>query len=823
MNRKVLCTSILVVAFALVHNAFALAGVEKLERLKAKLPGPVFLYKGDAAPLPIAYPDPDDVRPLPRPPAPRRGAPPLSSGTGTGLPLAQEFSSQRFKLLSRALDEGGMAADAAANGNYCYVATTGGLSVYDVTNALEPDPVYEIENQSYSLEIESSLLAAVQGPGGDFVLFDIFDPARPVEISRIRPPEGFFFWDLTVDGSLAVATGLGELEGFDPMCAVLQVIDISDPYAPEVKSTMLGLDDMFRDVVIENTDLYLTVQWEGLAIFDVSDPAVIIQQGFTNIYGTIDGMVLDGGYLYCAGAGIQIVDVTDPSDPELIGEHGPGYTCDIRLSGHHAYVTDDDDHSLRVFDVLDPANPIEVGELEAFGIVYYMDLEGDRIYLADQVYGLLIVDITAPETPVDISLIHTGVQPHTADVEGGLAAATANSSWLYTLDVTDPFAPAVLGSTVPAPATTPGKTLSNNGIDLAGSEVVTSEWFWGMHVYDVAAPALPSPVGDLKIGKEWNPVARTGDLVYTGSYQLVVVDITDPADPKEVGAGPSVPSGITDIVISGDKAFVAGRDEIVIVDLIDPLTPGEVTRLSMNDWVKAVAVKDDLLGVVWETYHTLLTSSSFFELYDVSNPSEPVHLGSLELPYPSSWVQPGGSALVAQKDRFFVLGYKGLFAVDVEDPWNPSIAGVYPESPCHLIIYAPIEGVCAADGLLYMTGFEGLEILRFLDVGVFLTPEAEPTVVAQGKSFTYTLELENFTDHPQTVCPWVDEVFPDSSSGPKAGPLWITLEPGDEATYTRQLNVPLDAPVGMYQLYVRLRAQSGEELDNDRITFEVVP
>lgn len=170
-----------------------------------------------------------------------------------------------------------------------------------------------------------------------------------------------------------------------------------------------------------------------------------------------------------------------------------------------------------------------------------------------------------------------------------------------------------------------------------------------------------------------------------------------------------------------------------------------------------------------------------------------------------------------------MLGYKGLFAIDVKDPGNPSIAGVYPESPCHLIIYAPIDGVCAANGLIYMTGFEGLEILRFLDVGVFLTPEAEPMVVARGGSFTYTLELENFTGHPRTICPWVDEVFPDSSLGPKAGPLWITLEPGDGKTYTRQLNVPIDAPVGTYQLYARVRAQSGEELDNDRITFEVVP
>jgi hypothetical protein len=69
----------------------------------------------------------------------------------------------------------------------------------------------------------------------------------------------------------------------------------------------------------------------------------------------------------------------------------------------------------------------------------------------------------------------------------------------------------------------------------------------------------------------------------------------------------------------------------------------------------------------------------------------------------------------------------------------------------------------------------------------------------------------------------VDEVFPSGgSSGPAAGSVWFTLGPDEEVTYTRQLEVPDGTPAGTYHLNGHVKSHPDEEMDYDRITFEVV-
>lgn len=456
--------------------------------------------------------------------------------------------------------------------------------------------------------------------------------------------------------------------------------------------------------------------------------------------------------------------------------------------------------------------------------MWCLDVLGDKVYLPDVVYGLLVVDVSAPASPQLESMTPTGTYPFGVDVQDGMAAVTANMALLHTLDVSDPFEPKELGCFTPIPDLTPHNTPSNLGIDLEDGTVVASHWGFGVHTYDVTMPTLPQSLADVKIGPNLNPVARKGDLIYTGDSQLLVFDITDPANPVQVGSGPSVQQYFVSIRLSGDTGYAAAPGEIVIFDLASPVSPQELTRISASEFTKSIAVEGNLLGVYWETEYWNSTGHlSSFELYDVSDPNNPVLLSSLELPYPVVY-SPTGNGMSSADGGLFFLVSNHLLVIDALDPLNPFIAASYSVGLEYPYFWLGYLGVCVKDGLIYLAGLDGLEILRFLDVGIFLTPPSNPVVVPQGDSFSYEMKVENFTTASQTVQAWIDSPFSTGPmTNPAAAPMWMTLGPGESKVYTRKLEVPAGTTPGTYYLYGRVSSRSGEELDNQRITIEVVP
>lgn len=802
---------------ALLFVSPAAGQVNAARDLQVNWQGPVFLYQGKAD-LPDPYPSSEllgERIPNQRTPSFAR----LNGNTAS----RQVPGSERLKLVGSALDTGGMASDALAHGNYCYVGTSGSLSVFDVSDPTAPVLVHMISETAAVVDKNSTTMAAVMGCSGEVVLFDITNPEAPAEISRVAAPENFYYRNLAIDEALVIATGYGYIEPYGTS-AIMQLIDVSDPYSPQVSSTMLGVGDMFRDVLIHDTTAFLTVAGEGLAVFDISDPLVIKQIGFTPVYAYVDGMVYRDGFLFLSGHGLEIVDVSDPSNPQPVSQVGGAYTGDVKISGDIAYVTDDDDRALRIIDISDLFNPVKVAELAAYGKSYYFDLLGDLIFLPDQVYGLIVVDVTDPINPDVLSMTSTGTYAGGVAVEGDLAVVTANLAAVYTVDVSDPFAPEETGFTVPAPDTTPSNTLWQLGVNVSDGTAVTSHWNWGFHTYDVSDPSTPTMCGGLKNNADLSPVFKVDNLVYTGGSELQVVDITDPANPVQVGTGPSVASVITDIKIAGTTGYMSSYEEVVIFDLTNPIAPVELNRIMAVDYIRGIAVDNGILGVLWDDWYSNVYYMSLFNLYDVSDPEAPVKLSSIQNAEPWLYCRPGGTAFAAENGKFFIAFDEHLVVIDATDPSDPVVAATYPESHCHNAAWMNHEGVCAGNGLVYLTGHHGMEILRFLDVGLFLTPESEPIAVHEGESFGYDMKLKNFTTELKKVR---IEIEADAAEGAATG--WtahsavILLNPGQQVVYKMKHEVPMGASPGSYHLHARAFSNPDDkELDVERVTFEVL-
>jgi hypothetical protein len=136
--------------------------------------------------------------------------------------------------------------------------------------------------------------------------------------------------------------------------------------------------------------------------------ALIGQLGGITIAAAVDGNLVYAG----VGPRMLILDATTPSSPTAVGQTEvlPGFVWDVALAGGFAYVGvsgafSDDNSSLRVFDVSNPASPVEVGFLDTLGDVASVALAGNYVYVGDFAGGLHVVDISNPANPVKVGFL----------------------------------------------------------------------------------------------------------------------------------------------------------------------------------------------------------------------------------------------------------------------------------------------------------------------------------------------------------------------------------------------------------------------------------
>lgn len=160
----------------------------------------------------------------------------------------------------------------------------------------------------------------------------------------------------------------------------------------------------------------------------------------------LDGTVLDVevkdslAFLPAGSAGIQIVSIADPESPESVAVATTGRTpLEVRARGNYMYVVDGD---FKVIDVSDPSNPERVGELdtpEGFSNDLFF-ASPQRVYVANGDKGLLVVDAADPENPVSVG--EWAPSSYTTDMQGVWVengrAYLAGTDTLYILDVSDP-------------------------------------------------------------------------------------------------------------------------------------------------------------------------------------------------------------------------------------------------------------------------------------------------------------------------------------------------------------------------------------------------
>ena len=101
-------------------------------------------------------------------------------------------------------------------------------------------------------------------------------------------------------------------------------------------------------------------------------------------------------------SGLQIIDVSSPSSPVLLGTYETtGLAQGVTVVGTTAYVADWEDWEtgLQIIDVSSPGSPVLLGTYDTTGLALGVTVVGTTAYVADWLSGLQIIDLHPCKTP----------------------------------------------------------------------------------------------------------------------------------------------------------------------------------------------------------------------------------------------------------------------------------------------------------------------------------------------------------------------------------------------------------------------------------------
>jgi hypothetical protein len=440
-----------------------------------------------------------------------------------------------------------------------------------------------------------------------------------------------------------------------------------------------------KDIQVVGTYAYCTFG-PGLAILDISDPSTpeLVSKCYTQV--SPEGLTIYGDYAYlaagCCGIGAMIIiDISNPYMPVIVGTYGEDFAAwnvviDSMSSPPVAYLCAGD-HGLHVVDISDPTNPFQLGHFIT-GDARDICITGDTAFYIDPGPGVFyILNVADYSNIYTMSYIATDGDPMSLIVKGDYVYLAEETGHLYqprieVVDKSDIHNPEIVFtyydiSDESRPWDT--KIVDNTLFVSLGQHAA-------IEVFDISNPeelvflnTIPGPPPGPYNPDIWNIDIKGGFLFYAGGMPGVwSVDISDIQNPGEAhgfnfGPGPECSSG---------EAFnVELRDTMVYI-----LNDGAVIPINISDPANPVGLGcDESWGAnrfsVQGNYAYVTELSSGIRVTDISDPYNPDFLTWADVPDWSIDVKAVGNL------AYVVARAAGLQIVDITDPLNMFVIGSY--------------------------------------------------------------------------------------------------------------------------------------------------
>ncbi len=295
---------------------------------------------------------------------------------------------------------------------------------------------------------------------------------------------------------------------------------------------------------------------------------------------------LDGAVLYLATgeSGLNVLNVTVPSNPTLIDQLDSQLSGDdVCVSGNYTYMLDRK-RGLRIFDTENTDYPILKSVLLLEGLSLDMVVSGDYAYIAKSTGSVAVIDISDKLSPVLKAVTLASPAPRKLFISGTRLYIADATAGLRIVNVADPLFPAVLGS---AAASGPAKSIfvHENRAYVAYSD---DDGDSGLDIFNVANPAAPSLITSASMTDARDVWALEADgsvyaLVADGTAGLKILDVTDTESPLPASvtvhdmnpdAAITAPFTAVSVAAMEDRVYVGmGPDGVLALDATNPLAP----------------------------------------------------------------------------------------------------------------------------------------------------------------------------------------------------------------------------------------------------------
>jgi hypothetical protein len=315
-----------------------------------------------------------------------------------------------------------------------------------------------------------------------------------------------------------------------------------------------------------------------------------------------------------------------------------------------------------------------------------------------QVYG------DAQNSPVIGSIVpNSSYELDAFDIQGNYAyilgdngnqGSGSSAAQFYVVDITNPASMTVV-STTPI---TGYEFYGQSGIRVQGKYVYLESSTGTastnlLQIYDVSNPSAPALVGSVQLPLYSLGVWVSGNYAYTISFidgcgvcssyagVLSIVDVSNPASPTMIGSTNTGTAGVhvADIKVVGNYAYVSGQStdqnpplsQVLVFDVSNPASPYLLSSLQAGHSPQGL----DVEGNFW--YQTIYDNDLTYgvptlDIYNISNPSTFYQAGTAILSgscHPQDVAVEGTIAYVA------CYANSSVAVVDVSNPASPTVDG----------------------------------------------------------------------------------------------------------------------------------------------------
>lgn len=282
-----------------------------------------------------------------------------------------------------------------------------------------PVDVYVTKDHAYVVSVDG-----VRSRGG-LTVFDVSNPDEaPRKVKELSGPadSGDSYWNGVWAKGDALYVGSATTG--------VRVYDISNPADPRFVRTLPGLEVLNVHTVFVRGDLLVAmdVRNDAVQLYDVAvDPLNPVLQTRYQAPGVAaepggyphDSFVFeDRLYTFHWASGLQISDISDPSNPKHLGayryEHSTSHAGAVARFGDRLIAFEGGEDwgaHLQVLDVTNPAAVVKLGEwrMRPEVSIHNMVLDPDakRLYIAHYQDGVRVLDVSAPELPVEVAHFNT--------------------------------------------------------------------------------------------------------------------------------------------------------------------------------------------------------------------------------------------------------------------------------------------------------------------------------------------------------------------------------------------------------------------------------